>query len=713
MDKAADAPAELSPKAAARAARAAEAAASAAAAPAEPVADGPPGMDPAMQRVRVDAPEGFSSLPYGYDTCASGVFDTQLGEGVLGLNQEHARVTQYLGAPGAALVSVCCGIGVHGERVARHVSEALVGATRKALKREGSGGEGGKGGKGTARKALTAAIGEVALGVEGGVAGEGVADSSGCVATAVLLEEQSFSVAWVGDARCVLAKAPNGGAAAKREMYSDVVELTEAHTPDRRSEQVRIFAKGGRCRRDLSSPKDGDWLVYAKGAKGAKGDKEGDEPLCRVTRCIGDARAREAGVRAEPSTARHTIDGRERYLLLASDGLWGIMEPHEAVGLVDEFLRYQKDPASEEARSALDMAPMDLRALDTAAQALSAEAQRRWLHREPEVGCPDLSIVIVHLAGEGSLGAGGTRQATLKGQPIVKVCDNTGSRAVYAHLKELAEFELKQMSRSVFDGGTRAPHQVPLSQRQEAAVAAYLGSGTGALQSVGMAAGGGGGFRLNGAMGMGGVSHDAVRGYMARTDGERRQDRPVRSAGGARGGAPAKPGAGVPPAGVVGATVVRSPSPLVAAHHPADSDLEAAIAASLSDQDALYAIASGSVGDAAAATPAAAVASSDQLVAGDVVMGLPVSGEGQQAAPPPPFDSFDTETKSAAVALFNGVPPDVVAKSRGIPPAEDTQLQQAFRAMLAPKSTEEIQQNTLRAAHAYLAIHRKPHTLNR
>ncbi|KAK9833258.1 hypothetical protein WJX81_000555 [Elliptochloris bilobata] len=133
----------------------------------------------------------------------------------------------------------------------------------------------------------------------------------GATALAALLHGGWLAVAGAGDCRAVLCR---DGAA---------VALSRDQTAARADERERVAAAGG----DVRWRMDG-WRVGAAGLQ--------------VTRSLGDADLKAAGVIAEPEVTLTELLPADAFVVLASDGLWDVVPDEDAVGLVLDTV---KDPA--------------------------------------------------------------------------------------------------------------------------------------------------------------------------------------------------------------------------------------------------------------------------------------------------------------------------------------------------------------------------------
>jgi protein phosphatase 1L len=130
-----------------------------------------------------------------------------------------------------------------------------------------------------------------------------VANESGSTACVAVCAPGWIQVANVGDSRCVLRTA------------SRVASLSEDHKPDRPSERARIEGRGG----EITC---------------APGDVPRVSGALSLSRALGDWSFRPL-VASSPEVTSLARDGSERYMLLATDGLFDVFDNEEACGLAD------------------------------------------------------------------------------------------------------------------------------------------------------------------------------------------------------------------------------------------------------------------------------------------------------------------------------------------------------------------------------------------
>jgi len=137
---------------------------------------------------------------------------------------------------------------------------------------------------------------------------QGIPDGSTAV-TAMIQEpapgtrkERRLLVANLGDSRCVMVR--NDGSAQA---------LSTDHKPNRPEERARIQAAGGQ-------------VIHA-GCWRVQGD-------LAVSRAFGDAHLKRWGVSSTPDLTTHTLTARDQYVVLASDGLWDVVDEQQCASSV-------------------------------------------------------------------------------------------------------------------------------------------------------------------------------------------------------------------------------------------------------------------------------------------------------------------------------------------------------------------------------------------
>ena len=159
------------------------------------------------------------------------------------------------------------------------------------------------------------------------------------------------------------------------------VQLTKDQKPDDPEEYARIIKSGGIVKRVSEYGKQsGPYRVFDSGGK---------FPGLAMSRSIGDALGSSLGVISTPICTRFEVTGNEKFIVLASDGVWDVMDNEDVVIFVEIYRKMclqHGDP------------PAEVNCLNTiVAQLLCEEARVRWLQlvTEGDVIIDDISCVIL------------------------------------------------------------------------------------------------------------------------------------------------------------------------------------------------------------------------------------------------------------------------------------------------------------------------------
>nr|BAJ33673.1 unnamed protein product [Eutrema halophilum] len=129
----------------------------------------------------------------------------------------------------------------------------------------------------------------------------------GCTAIASLLVDNKLFVANVGDSRAILCRAGHSFA------------LSKAHLATCIEERNRVIREGGRI----------EWLVDTWRVSPAG---------LQVTRSIGDDDLKPA-VTAEPEISETILSADDEFLVMASDGLWDVVNDEEVIGIIRDTVK--------------------------------------------------------------------------------------------------------------------------------------------------------------------------------------------------------------------------------------------------------------------------------------------------------------------------------------------------------------------------------------
>ena len=150
---------------------------------------------------------------------------------------------------------------------------------------------------------------------------------SGSTCTSIILNQEKIISLNLGDSRTVLARNENGKYIA--------INLSNDHKPNIKEERKRILINGGRIKPfyDDKTKKfigtDRIWI------------REDDLPGLAMTRSFGDIIAHSVGVISQPEIKRYEFNGNEKFIILASDGIWEYITSQECVNIIKDF--YEKN----------------------------------------------------------------------------------------------------------------------------------------------------------------------------------------------------------------------------------------------------------------------------------------------------------------------------------------------------------------------------------
>ena len=183
---------------------------------------------------------------------------------------------------------------------------------------------------------------------------------SGTTCSSLIFCPEKIITANVGDSRCVLGKFDGKKWKAKN--------ITRDQKPTDEEEKKRIIEKGGRI--EAFKDEEGDFVgpvrVWLKGE---------NIPGLAMARSFGDDIAHSVGVVSQPEIFEFKLLNEDKFILLASDGIWEFISSDECVNIVKDY--YLKD----DIEGALDY--------------LYKESTKRWTMEEEVID--DITLIIIFL----------------------------------------------------------------------------------------------------------------------------------------------------------------------------------------------------------------------------------------------------------------------------------------------------------------------------
>ena len=164
----------------------------------------------------------------------------------------------------------------------------------------------------------------------------------------------------LGDSRVILGKYDGKNWSAEN--------LTRDHKPSEQDELNRILNSGGR----VESNKDEQGEPYGPERVWLKEERI---PGLAMSRSFGDEVAHSAGVIAEPEVKEHFLNEEDKFIILASDGIWEFVSSVECVSMVKNF--YLKDD------------------IDGALFYVYKESSKKWILEEEVID--DITLIIIFL----------------------------------------------------------------------------------------------------------------------------------------------------------------------------------------------------------------------------------------------------------------------------------------------------------------------------
>ena len=182
---------------------------------------------------------------------------------------------------------------------------------------------------------------------------------SGSTCISVIFTPEKLIVPNIGDSRAVLARYDNF-----TKKYK-AIELSRDHKPTEKDEAKRIIENDGRIQ---PFTEEGEFVgpqrVWLK-------DEE--VPGLAMTRSFGDRVAATVGVVSNPEIKEFDFDENDKFMIIASDGIWEFISSQECVDIIKDF--YERND------------------MKGCAEHLYEESSRRWLKEEEVID--DTTLILV------------------------------------------------------------------------------------------------------------------------------------------------------------------------------------------------------------------------------------------------------------------------------------------------------------------------------
>ena len=182
---------------------------------------------------------------------------------------------------------------------------------------------------------------------------------SGSTCVSVIYTPERLICPNIGDSRAVLARYdPN------KNKYI-AIDLTRDHKPTELDEKQRILDNDGRIQPFLE---DGEFVGPER-----IWIKEEEVPGLAMTRSFGDRVAATVGVISEPEIKEMELNINDKFMIIASDGIWEFISSQECVNIISNF--YEKND------------------IKGCCEYLYDESSKRWLKEEEVID--DTTLILV------------------------------------------------------------------------------------------------------------------------------------------------------------------------------------------------------------------------------------------------------------------------------------------------------------------------------
>ena len=185
-------------------------------------------------------------------------------------------------------------------------------------------------------------------------------DMSGTTVVSLIITPEKLISINLGDSRLTLFKYDN-------EIYYSK-NLSREHKPVELDESERIISGGGRLQKCFDKKTNkffGPQRIWLKNE---------EQPGLAMTRSIGDKIAHNIGVIEEPEIKKFLYDGSEKFIIIASDGLWEYINGEQCINIVKKIYEEEKDAKK-------------------AAFELTKEAFKKW--KRKEVVIDDITVIVI------------------------------------------------------------------------------------------------------------------------------------------------------------------------------------------------------------------------------------------------------------------------------------------------------------------------------
>ena len=183
---------------------------------------------------------------------------------------------------------------------------------------------------------------------------------SGSTCVSVIYTPERLIVPNIGDSRAVLGRFDS-----ETKKYK-AIDLSRDHKPTEKDEAKRIIENDGRIQ---PFTEEGEFVGPQR-----VWIKDEEVPGLAMTRSFGDRVAATVGVMSEPEIKEFNFEDGDKFMIIASDGIWEFISSQECVDIVSKY--YEKGD------------------LKGCCEYLYEESSKRWLKEEEVID--DTTLILVY-----------------------------------------------------------------------------------------------------------------------------------------------------------------------------------------------------------------------------------------------------------------------------------------------------------------------------
>ena len=198
---------------------------------------------------------------------------------------------------------------------------------------------------------------------------------SGATCTLVMSINGKLACSNCGDSRAVLGRRASTG-------NFIAIPLSNDHKPDKPEERKRILNCGGHvgCRQVLVSQGPRGPVTMPVGPCRVWYQHKGDTLGLAMSRSLGDTIVHKCGVSAEPETLDHVLEVQDEFVIIATDGVWDVIDNNQAIQIVQNYAAKCQTP---------NWSPLE------ASNWICKVARGRWEKLSPMVD--DISCIVIKI----------------------------------------------------------------------------------------------------------------------------------------------------------------------------------------------------------------------------------------------------------------------------------------------------------------------------